>query len=244
MGPKLPRRLAILVLTLAFPASLRPASSQDFLDPLAVRMPDDATGVDVTAIVAIATRLGVPVGFEEPNALDERVSNVFRVRTREAPIVSVRPRPLDVRGVTLGQALDAAVAVDRTYAWRAMDGVVVIRPVSAWSDSSHPLLTPAAPLRLEAVPISELVGAVRQVIDHNASARVPPRDAEPSVSLAFGGGTLLDLLNAAARAGGIGWRLSSSSSTILLDGGRAVEVREPGLSLGASAAGEAIPLRR
>jgi len=244
MGPKLPRRLAILVFTLAFLASLSPAAAQGFLDPLAVRMPDEATGVDVKAIVAIATRLGVPVGFEEPKALDERVSNVFRARTREAPIVSVRPRPLDVRGVRLAQALDAAVAADRTYAWRAMDGVVVIRPVASWSDSSHPLLTPAAPLRLEAVRMSELVDAVRRVLDRNAPARVPPRDDEPRVSLDFGGGTRLDLLNAAARAGGIGWRLSSSSTTILLDGGRAVDVFEPVLSLGASAAGEAIPLRR
>jgi hypothetical protein len=244
MAPQLARRLAILVCTLAFLGSPCPAFAQDLQDPLAMRMPDDATNVDVKAIVAMATRLGVPVGFEEPQALTERVSNVFRVRTRDAPIVSVRPRPLDVRGVRLGQALDAAVAADRQYAWRAMGGVVVIRPVAAWSDAFHPFAKPAAPLRLENVHRSQLVDAVRRVVDPRASALAPPRDDEPTVSLDFAGGTLLDLLNAAARAGGFGWRLSSSSSTILLDGGRAVEVLEPVLSLGAGADDAAIPLRR
>ena len=244
MGAKLASRLAILVSTLAVLAFSRPATAQDFPDPLALRLPDDAVGVDVSALVAIASRLGVPLGFEEPKALDERVSNVFSLRPREAPIVRVRPRPLDVRGLRLAQALDAAVAADRKYAWRAMDGVVVIRPVSAWNDSLHPLLTPVAPLRLEGVRVSELVHAVRRVVDRGAPPPAPPRGDEATVSLDFAGGTLLDLLNAAARTGGIGWRLWSSSSTILLDGGRAVEVLEPALSLGTSADGQAIPIRR
>lgn len=244
MGPQLARRLAILVFTLAFLGSLRQASARDVPDPLAVRMPDDATDVDVKAMVAIATRLGVPIGFEEPKALTERVSNVFRVRPREAPVVSVRPRPLDVRGVRLAQALDAAVAADRKYAWRVMDGVVVIRPVTAWTDASHPLLKPVAALRLESVYRSQLVDAVRRIVDPRSSASTPSAADEVRVSLDFAGGTLLDLLNAAARAGGSAWRLSSSSSTILLDGGRAVEVLEPVLSLGTSATDDAVPLRR
>jgi len=144
MGPKRTRTLAIVVGAVAVLGSLRPIAAQNFPPrPLAVRMPDDATGVDVEAIVAIVARLGIPFGFEEADALRERVSMPFSTRggsSRPKPLVSVRPTPLDVRGVTLRQALDAVVAKDRRYSWREVDGVVVVRPVAAWRDPEHPLL--------------------------------------------------------------------------------------------------------
>lgn len=136
------RALAIVVGVVAVLASPCPAIAQNVsVDPLALRMPEDATGVDVKAVVAIAIRMGIPLGFEEAGALDDRVRGPFRPLgpAREKPAVSVRPTPLDVRGVTLRQALDAVVAKDRRYAWRLLDGVVVMRPVAAWRDATHPL---------------------------------------------------------------------------------------------------------
>jgi len=135
------RALSIVVGVVAVLASPCAAIAQNVSpDPLSVRMPDDATGVDVTEVVAIAIRLGVPLGFEEAGALAERVRGPIRPSVvRERPIVSVRPTPLDVRGVPLRQALDAVVTKDRRYAWRMLDGVVVIRPVAAWRDATHPL---------------------------------------------------------------------------------------------------------
>jgi hypothetical protein len=40
-------------------------------------------------------------------------------------------------GVTIAAALDALVALDPRYAWRALDGVIVVRPVQAWGDREH-----------------------------------------------------------------------------------------------------------
>ena len=143
MGTKPTGPLAVFVSAVAILGSVCPLGAQDFppASPLAIRMPDDATGVDVKAVVAIAVRLGVPLGFEEAGALADRVKGPFRTLgpAREKPVVSVRPTPLDVRGVTLRDALDAVIAKDRRYAWRMFDGVLVIRPVASWRDATHPL---------------------------------------------------------------------------------------------------------
>jgi hypothetical protein len=142
MGPKLTRSLAVVVGVVAVFGSVRLPAAQNFpADPLAVRMPDDATAADVQLVVTMAVRLGVPLGFEAVGALAERVSMPFRPGpdgAKPKPLVSVRPRPLDVRGVPLRHALDAVVAKDRRYAWQLIDGVVVVRPVAAWGDPSHP----------------------------------------------------------------------------------------------------------
>jgi len=211
--------LAISVAVVAVLASPCPLIAQNVsLNPLTVRMPDDATNADVELIVSIATRLGVPLGFETAGALDERVSMPFNTRTRLLPkIVSVRPRPVDVRGVPLSQALDAAVAADRRYEWRAIDGVVVVRPRQAWRDPEHPLLRPVTAADLDAAGLSTDVD----------------------------GGTVFDTLNAAVRAHGrLQWSLRSEVSTIFLDRGRAVTVAQPVLILDGPVGSREIPLRQ
>jgi len=189
--------MAIVVGVVAVFGSVCPAAAQNFPpDPLAVRMPDDATGVDVKAVVAIAIRMGVPVGFEELGALADRVKGPFLLTNRsEKRIVSVRPTLVDARGVTLREALDAVVVRNRRYAWKEFDGVVVVRPAAAWRDPSHPLLT---------------------LIDQlNATVRVRARSH---------------------------WILERSSSLVLLDRGRAVEVVEPVLRVVDEAGEETIAL--
>ena len=213
------RTLAIVVGVVAVLASPCPAGAQNVsADPLSVRLPDDATGADVELIVSIAARLGVPLGFEAAGALDERVSMPFRTpSSRDARrIVSVRPRPLDVRGVPLRHALDAAVLADHRYEWREVDGVVVVRPRAAWRDRDHPLLRPVTAADLEAAGL--------------------PADS--------GGSTVFDALNAAVRAHGRWqWSIRSEVGTVFLDRGRAVTVSRPMLSLDGPAGSRELPLR-
>jgi hypothetical protein len=133
-----------LIAAIAIPilGSPRQAPAQNFpADALSVRMPDAAGDATVRVVAELAGRLGLPFGFEEWGALKQRVSPPFASRSgaRMPPIVSVRPRPIDVRGLTLRQALDAVVAVDRRYEWRDVDGVPVVRPKTAWRDAGHPL---------------------------------------------------------------------------------------------------------
>jgi hypothetical protein len=211
--------MAIVVGVVAVLASPCPALAQNVsADPLSARLPDDAIDADVELVVSIATRLGVPLGFEAVGALSERVSSPFRTQSSrdDRKIVSVRPRPLDLRGVTLRQALDAAVAVDHRYEWREMDGVVVVRPRSAWRDPEHPLLRPVTATQLNEAGMS--------------------RDLE--------GATVFDVINTAVRAHGPSqWSLRSEVGTVFLDRGRAVTVSRPMLSLSGPAGSREFPLR-
>ena len=214
------RAVAIVVGVVAVLASPCPALAQNVpADPLSVRLPDDATDADVELIVSIAARLGVPLGFEAVGALSERVSSPFRTQSSrdDRKIVSVRPRPLDVRGVTLRQALDAAVSADHRYEWRNVDGVVVVRPRQAWRQAEHPLLRPVTAAQLN----------------------------DAGMSMDVEGGTVFDVINMAVRTHGRSqWSLRSEVSTIFLDRGRAVTVAQPVLSLDGPAGSREIPLRQ
>ena len=126
----------------------------------------------------------------------------------------MRPRPLDVRGVTLRQALDAVVAKDRRYEWRDVDGVVVVRPRAAWRDREHPLLREVGPVHLRDARMPDVVDAVRRAIHIGVRDSSASSNGERRLSLDFAGGTLLDLLNALARAHGrVQWSLTSDIST-------------------------------
>jgi hypothetical protein len=212
MRPNPTRTLAIVVGAVAVFGSVCLPAAQNFAgDPLAVRMPDDATAANVERIADIASRLGVPFGFEAVDALDEQVSTPFRQspkvtrlgretaigretrlgkKSRLTGLSRGRSRPIDIRGVTLRQALDAAVTADRRYEWHHIDGVVVVRPASSWRDPEHPLL------RLVSEGIS-----------------------------------LFDHVNALARTERVQWTLRSDTSRIFLDRGRVVTVAQPILSV-------------
>jgi len=238
------RALAIVVVVLAGLGSLRLAVAQNFPshqlaapaapDVLDHRVPADVPPLNVKGLEELAVRLAIPFGFEEIDALAERVSSPFNVRARGAtPLVSVRPRMVHVGGLTLRQALDAVVGAERRYEWRDLDGVVVVRPVAAWQDAAHPLLRPAPALRLHEARVSEAYDAVHRVVDARSTGSARALDDEPPLSLDFPGGTLFDLLNALARAHGrLRWSLTSKAETIFLDGTRAVDAVEPRLSLG------------
>jgi len=244
------RALAIVVVVVAGLGSPRLAVAQNFPphrlaaptapDALDRRVPADVPPLNVKGLEGLAVRLAIPFGFEETDALAERVSSPFNVRARASkPLVSVRPRMVQVGGLTLRQALDAVVSAERRYEWRDLDGVVVVRPIAAWQDAAHPLLRPAPPLRLQAARVSEAFDAVHRVVDAQSTGSAAAVDDEPRLSLDFSGGTLFDLLNALARSHDrLHWSLTSKAETIFLDGTRAVEAVEPMLSLG----GESVSL--
>lgn len=46
---------------------------------------------------------------------------------------------VDLQGMTLQAALDKLVEIDPRYSWQMRDGVIVMRPVEAWSNPNNPL---------------------------------------------------------------------------------------------------------
>jgi hypothetical protein len=135
--------------------------------------------------------------------------------------------------------LHGFVAADPRYAWRRLNGVFVVRPESTWNDGEHFLNRAVAPfaatfedlapaLRAMSSPFSTRrfqIGGDLQSLRHlqatlNSSATAeraldpfPPWIPEPERGpfvVHFGGGTLLDALNALVDGrtrefGAVGW---------------------------------------
>ena len=149
-----------------------------------------------------------------------------------------------VAGLTLRQALDAYVAVDRRYGWQEMNGVMVMRPTAAWGRGEHPLEATTGAVRLRDARISEAFDALRRAVASGSAPPALPFGDEKRVSVDFAGGRVLDLANAIVRSyGQLSWSLSSNEFLMGLDRSTAVWVIEPDLTLETESAGMGIPLR-
>jgi hypothetical protein len=102
------------------------------------------------------------------------------------------------------EALNAAVAADPRYEWRAMGDFVVVRPKSAWNNSGDPFNRPMSHLRVEAAPSMGVLLGLQDFIYTNKFAVLPANGGTP-VSFDMQSGTVVDALN----------RLMESTDTVL-----------------------------
>jgi hypothetical protein len=141
-------------------------------------------GVNDLADLAYAAR--VPMGIEllgPPRAMSEGVR---------------------VTGLTVRDALTALLLLDPQYNWREFDGVIVVRPVLAWSDSGHPLSREMAPVHLERATVIDALH-FQQALLEPGMKYTPEADQGanvPRFSVDVPRGSLLVLLNAIARSHG------------------------------------------
>jgi hypothetical protein len=167
--------------------------------------PSDAS--ELGLLSRVARLAGVPFGFEADEAAPR-------------PTTGAAVEAHDVSARTLRDALDGFVRMDSRYEWRDVRGVVVMRTHAAWSDSRNALNQPVRDVEWRDVDAIAAFNRVARLLYPDA-ARDPfegmlaPRTGLFSVQLH--GGTLLDVLNAAARADGqLGWAVSygpASSAT-------------------------------
>ena len=152
------------------------------------------------SLYAVLRSVGAPFGFEKVGALNEFTLAINRLR----------PKEVKVSGLALRAALDAVVAADPRYAWRYVDGVVVMRPIAAWNDPGHPLARLVPPVRLDHATGGQAVDALKEATGHPG----PPVNAFPNtppLTLSFDGGRLVDLLQAIVKAHGeMAWSLDGS----------------------------------
>lgn len=83
------------------------------------------------SVIRIAKAVQVPLGVEQLPAdcvAPPLTSNTVITPPRENVYLT---------GKTVGEALDELVAVDPRYRWTASDGVIVMRPASAWIEKDH-----------------------------------------------------------------------------------------------------------
>lgn len=151
----------------------------------------------------IAREAGIPFGFEW---------------TREPlPDSVAEPSSNTLSQMTVEQALDAVVQADPRYAWRELDGVLVIRPRAAWTDPHHPFNRPIGTLDVRGTnPLAVLI-QVRAWMYPDASVR--PAWQMPLAPATFDlhvkDATVLQVLDATVKtAGDVYWCLSYAESPI------------------------------
>ena len=119
--------------------------------------------------------------------------------------------------MTWRQALDRTFA-DSPFEWRVLDGVLVIRPATAWIAPENVLSRPAGPFQASGTLADAVLPALFNAVSSNLA--VPYRrvggfgpSIDQSISIAFGGGTFLESLVAVARThGAISWQFSYPKS--------------------------------
>jgi hypothetical protein len=111
---------------------------------------------------------------------------------------------VNVTGLSLREALTALMALDPRYEWRELDGVVVVRPLAAWTQPDHPLSRETGPARLEQATVVDAVNYLHALLEPGMRF-TPERDRDveaPRITVNAGRGPLLPLLNAIARSFG------------------------------------------
>lgn len=171
----------------------------------------DSTPCDLWRTVEHVSRFAhVPVGFEHVGTC----APMGWGKTPEADALALN-------GLTPRQIFDRLVEARPDYAWREIDGVVVMRPVGAWTDAGNVLARLVAPFAVTDRHPHQLLHDVYQAArpslflphedarlsDEGQPLYDPPRLFDRHVDLTFAGGTLLQALNAVALRTGVRWEL-------------------------------------
>jgi hypothetical protein len=155
--------------------------------------PSDASEIGLLSRIFRAA--GAPFGFET----DERNQRP----TSGAP---VEPHIFAAR--TLREALDSFVKLDPRYEWRDANGVIVVRARAAWMDPRDALNQPVHDIdwsELDPVAAFNHVARLLYPDAHDPFEGLLPMGAR-RFDVRLRQGTVLDVLNAAARADGeLGW---------------------------------------
>lgn len=192
----------------------------------AAREQQIALDTSVPSVRAAALKDGAPCGLWRTV---EHISRFARVPVGFEHTSSCAPQGWGRRpeadaavldGLTPRQMFDQLVAARPDYAWKEIDGVVVLRPVTAWRDTANVLGRSVAPLAVTNRHPHDLLHDVFQAarpslfqphedsrLSPEAHSSGPPAAIDRHVNLTFAGGTLLQTLNAVTRTTGARWEL-------------------------------------
>lgn len=112
---------------------------------------------------------------------------------------------IDVTGLSVRDALVALVTLDPRYDWRELDGVVVVRPLPAWTEPEHPLSRDTGPAHLQRATVVDAVNYLQALLEPGMKyTQERDRGIEvPRISVAVAGSSpVLPLLNTIAKSFG------------------------------------------
>ena len=120
------------------------------------------------------------------------------------------------------QAFDHLMALMPMYSWKEMNGIIVVRPKVAWNDPGNPLNLPTNSFEATNEQPDQVLHTALQAVmpslffPHEDVPR-PDGPITRPVTVSFSGGTMLEALNAIARAhGGLEWQLGYPRSLAVI----------------------------
>jgi hypothetical protein len=123
-------------------------------------------GCELPGIVALIARAaGIPAGVE-------RVPGPCQSRARTAAPLGERERVF-LSGVTAGKALDDLIQLDSRYHWADADGMILVRPLAAWSDEDHFLHETLASFAIEDQHMGDALRSWRETLAGNGGTTTP-----------------------------------------------------------------------
>ena len=197
---------AALLMTFMFGLSTA-ADAQESV--LARRIKADAPGA---AVVWLPD--GISSGmFAWRIAESARVPVVFEASRLHHRDPATMLQRLDLDGLTVRDALDLLVAEDPRYRWEEHDGTVVIRPNGVLADPTDALNQRIAGMHGDRLRLENVLARVTAaVLGTGAPTTLPAAMSSQEFGLDAPGGTVLDLLAAAARAhGGVMWSVPAGT---------------------------------
>jgi hypothetical protein len=160
-------------------------------------------------------RDGTPLIIQSASQLKELAAAVrvpMGIETLATPPAFIQGDRVRVTGLTLRDALQVLATIDPRYAWREMDGVIVLRPVDAWNDGSSPLFRMISDLSAENVPVERAIGILMARLGDDDHVQNYFPDTR-RISLDLPQGSVLDGLNHLVRAHGeLCWEWQQNSA--------------------------------
>jgi hypothetical protein len=115
-------------------------------------------------------------------------------------------------GMTVAAALDRLMTLDPRYRWTESDGVIVVRPLEAWTDSRHFLNTTMSDVGFSDQAIGNVANLVSQAMHSKplklSDIEVPGRTEQANLhfSIAPRPTSIIEFMNAVVRAhGALAW---------------------------------------
>ena len=184
-------------------AGIRAQDQPSPLDaPTTLRLPTSLPKCGVNSVIlALARASHIATGFEEDREDMPGCAGWF------ARVDVIHTDSAD-SSITVRQVLDQLVALAPRYRWVDMDGVAVIRPIAAWTDSADVLNGRVAPLHLAVATVSDTL----DILFRKRPDDSPPPGLnhlnfnKPPFAMTFDGGTMVEAFNALVRSSGnAGW---------------------------------------
>ena len=149
-------------------------------------LPIKALSINPILIDGLARAVRTPMGLEA-------------IKSAPATEAPDEDRSVMLTGKTLSEAIAVLGALDPRYQWRDMGGVIVFRPVTAWTAATDPLSRRIDAIRLKDTALADVLKAF-----HRQLGLEPPSGSDDShrFSLDAPAGSILDTLNAIARSHG------------------------------------------